>query len=120
MKMLVFLAAAAFATVSYAVEAKPLVFRCENPEVQFSMSTLVINEGTGQITQTWDADGFSETNKGAFNNGVWSWKVVSDEAAGDPGIVNDMRLDRRTGIVSNAIEGKFEPEPSGEVCRLSE
>lgn len=118
MKMFAALAVAEFATVSYAVEAKPLVFRCENPDVQLSVSTLVINEGTGQITQTWDADDFTETNKGTFNNGVWSWKVVTDEAAGDAGIVNDMRLARRTGIVSNAIEGKFEPEPSGEVCRL--
>ncbi|MDB4486212.1 hypothetical protein N9025_02255 [Synechococcus sp. AH-707-B22] len=69
MKMFAALAVAAFATASYAVEAKPLVFRCENPDVQFSVSTLVINEGTGQITQTWDADGFTETNKGTFKMG---------------------------------------------------
>lgn len=111
---------AAFATISYAGDAKPVVFRCENPEAEFSLSTLVINEGTGQITQTWDADGYKETNPATFKDGVWRWKAVTDEAAGEPGIVSDMRLDRSRGIVSVGIEGEFEPEPNGEVCRLSE
>ena len=112
------IAAATIGTNSYAESPKPIVFRCENPEVQFSLSTLVINERTGEITQTWNADGYQETNQVTFEDGVWSWKVLTDEAAGEQGIVNDMRLDRRTGIVSAAIEGKFEPEPNGEVCHL--
>jgi hypothetical protein len=84
------------------------------------MSTLAVNEETGHLTQTWDADGYSETGQGTFKNGFRSLKSVTDEVAGGVGIVNDRSLDRRTGIVSTAIKGKFELEPNREVCRLHE
>lgn len=118
MKRFISITAAAFVTASCVSDTKSLVFRCENPTAEFSISTLVINEGTGQIIQTWDADGYKETNKGTFKDGGWYWKAVTDEAAGEAGIVNEIRLDRSTGIISNAIEGS-ELLPNGEVCLLS-
>lgn len=116
MRSTVVLTAAVLATVVAPANAEELKLRCENPMAQFSKSTMYIDEVNGSITEIWDADGYKETSPATFKNGVWSWVVVTDAAAGEPGIVNDMSLDRRTGVVSSAIQGQA-LEPNGGVCR---
>ena len=117
MRSTVVLTAAVVATVVAPANAEKLKLRCENPTAQFSRSTLYIDEVNGRITQIWDADGYEETSPAKFKDGVWSWVVVTDAAAGEPGIVNEMSLDRRTGVVSNAIQGQGAVlTPNGEVC----
>ena len=109
------LTAAVLATVVGPANAEKLKLRCENPTIEFSKSTIYIDTANGRITEIWDADGYKETSQAKFKDGVWSWVVVTDAAAGEPGIVNDMSLDRRTGVVSSAIQGQA-LTPNGGVC----
>ena len=103
------------ATVAGPANAEKLKLRCENPTVDFSKSTIDIDEVNGRITEIWDADDYKETSPVKFKDGVWSWVVVTDAATGEPGIVNNMSLDRRTGVVSSAIQGEA-LTPNGGFC----
>ena len=79
MRAIAALAVAVLAIACPSANPKELKLRCENLEAEYSMSTLYIDESTGRITEIWDADGYEETSQGTFEDGVWSWKVVTDK-----------------------------------------